>query len=386
MAFTVLSDENVKQLFQGFGPEDVALMSDVLTDALLSYSVGREARYQPHRAAVVRPDGRTGLFMPATTEDGMSVKIVGLPPPSSGSTDLRCVLTVCDGTGRAVGVINAEELTAFRTSLGSILLYRYRERTGNVVVFGAGKQALWHLRLALVLRGDDVARVTVVNRSRRRASELVERLRAMGEASGVGRTDKVAFTVIEATPDGGAPGDDDDSPLRSAVEESDVIFCTTPSTQRLFPAEWLTSRRASAKSRYIAAIGSYKLNMKEIDPAFLRAVTDTPLGAFRPAHGGGGGGGKKGGVIFVDSREACFLEAGELVEAGIPAEKITEVGELADELRKADGAEAELLRGWLADGLVVYKSVGVGIMDLSLGKAILELAGKHKIGTVLADF
>ncbi|KAK2006373.1 shikimate/quinate 5-dehydrogenase [Colletotrichum eremochloae] len=376
MAFTVLSDENVKQLFQGFGPEDVALMSDVLTDAFLSYSVGQEAQYQPHRAAVVRPNGQTGLFMPATMEDGMSVKIVGLPPPSSGSTDLRCVLTVCDGTGKAIGIINAEELTAFRTSLGSILLYRYRKRTGNIVVFGAGKQALWHLRLALVLRGADIARITIVNRSQQRASKLKERLVAMGKASGVGGTDKVTFTVIEATPDS-ASGN---AVLRSAVEESDVIFCTTPSTQRLFPAEWLTSEPASGKSRYISAIGSYKLNMKEIDPAFLRAVIDIPLGAFSSAHGG------KDGVIFVDSREACFLEAGELVEANIPAEKITEVGELADKLRRADEAEAKLLRDWLENGLIVYKSVGIGIMDLSLGKAILELAGKHKIGTLLPDF
>ncbi|GKT41928.1 uncharacterized protein ColSpa_02109 [Colletotrichum spaethianum] len=377
MAFTVLSDQNVKQLFQGFGPEDVALMSDVLTDAFLSYSVGQEAQYQPHRAAVVRPNGQTGLFMPATMEDGMSVKIVGLPPPSSGSTDLRCVLTVCDGTGKAVGIINAEELTAFRTSLGSILLYQYRKRTGNIVVFGAGKQALWHLRLALVLRGSDITNITIVNRSQERAMKLMVRLRTMGQASGVGSTDMVSFTVIEATPDN-AP---DNDLLRHVVEESDVIFCTTPSTQRLFPAEWLTSERGSAKSRYISAIGSYKLNMKEIDPDFLRAVIDTPLGTFGSARGG-----KKDGVVFVDSREACFLEAGELVDAKIPAEKIIEVGEFTDSLRKANEAEAELLRDWLENGLIVYKSVGIGIMDLSLGKVILELAGKHKIGTTLPDF
>ncbi|KAJ0157760.1 Uncharacterized protein CTA2_12647 [Colletotrichum tanaceti] len=378
MAFTVLSDANVKQLFQGFGPDDVALMSDVLTDAFLSYSVGQEAQYQPHRAAVVRPNGQTGLFMPATMDDGMSVKIVGLPPPSSASTGLRCVLTVCDGTGSAIGIVNAEELTAFRTSLGSILLYRYRNQTENVVVFGAGKQALWHLRLALVLRGRDVRTITVVNRSRARASELVERLAAMGKTSGVGATDAVSFTIIEATPDS-APGD---HRLRSAVEDSDVIFCTTPSTQRLFPADWLTSERASAKTRYISAIGSYKLNMKELDPDFLRAVVHTPLGSFTSARGAR----KDGGVIFVDSREACFLEAGELVDAEIPADKITEVGELTHNLREADETEAELLRDWLANGLIVYKSVGVGIMDLSLGKVILELAAKQDIGTTLSDF
>ncbi|KAI8156747.1 hypothetical protein K4K49_007613 [Colletotrichum sp. SAR 10_70] len=378
MAFTVLSDEDVKQLFQNFGPDDVAHMSDVLTDAFLSYSVGQEAQYQPHRAAVVRPDGTTGLFMPATMEGGMSVKVVGLPPPHAAASGLRCVLTVCDGTGRAVGVINAEELTAFRTSLGSILLYRYRQATEKIVVFGAGKQALWHLRLALVLRGGDVKSVTIVNRSGGRARELIERLRQMGAASGVGDCAGVEFSVIEAAP-GTTPADE--SGLRAAVEESDVIFCTTPSNERLFPAEWLTSERATAKTRYIAAIGSYKLNMKEIDPDFLRAVIDTPLGAYAPSQGV-----KKDGVIFVDSREACFLEAGELVEAKIPAEKIVEVGEFTDRLRKAGDDEAKGLKEWLANGLVVYKSVGIGIMDLSLGKVILELAGKHKVGTTLAKF
>ncbi|KAK1687692.1 shikimate/quinate 5-dehydrogenase [Colletotrichum godetiae] len=378
MAFTVLSDNNVKQLFQGFGPEDVALMSDVLTDAFLSYSVGPEAQYQPHRAAVVRPDGTTGLFMPATMEGGMSVKVVGLPPPNSAVSDLRCVLTICDGTGKAVGIINAEELTAFRTSLGSILLYRYRKATANIVVFGAGKQALWHLRLALVLRGKDIKTITIVNRSKERPAKLIERLQVMSKASGVGNTDSVTFTVIEATPDT-APGN---SELRTAVEGSDVIFCTTPSTQRIFPADWLTSERGSAKTRYISAIGSYKLNMKELDADFLRAVVDTPLGAFTSADGGA----KKDGVIFVDSREACFLEAGELVEAKIPAEKIVEVGEFTDTLRKADETEAKLLREWLEKGLVVYKSVGIGIMDLSLGKVILELAAKHQVGTILQEF
>ncbi|TEA00895.1 Uncharacterized protein C8034_v002781 [Colletotrichum sidae] len=378
MAFTVLSDENVKQLFQNFGPDDVAHMSNVLTDAFLSYSIGHEAQYQPHRAAVTRPDGTTGLFMPATMQGGMSVKIVGLPPPQAASTGLRCVLTVCDGTGRAIGVINAEELTAFRTSLGSILLYRHRRETERVVVFGAGKQALWHLRLALVLRGEDVGNITIVNRSEHRAKQLIERLRSMGAASGAGDCSGVNFSIIEAAP-GTTPADE--TALRAAVEQSDVIFCTTPSTERLFPAEWLTSERATAKTRYIAAIGSYKLSMKELDPDFLRAVVDTPLGAYQSSQGG-----ENEGVVFVDSREACFLEAGELVEAKIPAEKITEVGEFTDRLRRADESEAKGLKEWLEKGLIVYKSVGIGIMDLSLGKAILELAGKHNVGTTLQEF
>ena len=33
----------------------------------------------------------------------------------------------------------------------------------RIVVFGAGKQALWHVRLALALRGDEIKHSAIVN-------------------------------------------------------------------------------------------------------------------------------------------------------------------------------------------------------------------------------
>ncbi|CRK16940.1 hypothetical protein BN1723_007893, partial [Verticillium longisporum] len=369
--FTVLSDAAVKALFDAFTAEDVSYMSAVLREAFRAYSRDNEAEHQPHRAAVTRPNGQTSLFMPATTPNGLSVKIVGVPPPRSADAGasgppsaLRCVLTICDAEGRGVGVINAEAFTAFRTSLGSILLYQRRRRTARIVAFGAGKQALWHLRLALLLRGGDIESITVVNRSKRRADDMITQLKGMG--GGSPDADHVQFTVMEADPEATAetPG------LQDTVVGADVIFCTTPSRVELFPAEWFTSEEGRAKKRYIAAIGSYKLDMKEIPPAFLRAMTDTDLG----------------GLLVVDSREACYLEAGEIVEAEVPAERIMEMGQIVHAQEAGDQRVAETLSQKLEDGLVVYKSVGVGIMDLALGKALLELAGKHDVGVEVPDF
>lgn len=386
MAFTVLSDSDVKGLLQSLDKSDVLHMTEVLNDAFWSYSSGNESKYQLHRQAVTRPSGQSALFMPATLPDGLSVKVVSLPPPRPPANEesnlskptLRVVLTICDSTGKGIGVINAEEFTAFRTSLGSMLLYQDRRRTENIVLFGAGKQALYHLRLALMLRGPDIQSITIVNRSQLRAQWLIDRLHQMDHDGHNTSAAHVQFSVLESR----SSGSDYETRLQSAIQQADVIFCTTPSTEALFPAAWLTSDHGRRKKRYVSAIGSYKLDMKEIDPDLLQAITNTVLGTYIPdlQHQA------TGGVIAVDSREACFLEAGEIVEAKVLPEKIVEIGELFNIRRMADQSGQDRLSEWIKDGLVVYKSVGVGIMDLVLGKALIDLARERNVGFRLQDF
>ncbi|KAH7124358.1 hypothetical protein EDB81DRAFT_890466 [Dactylonectria macrodidyma] len=112
--------------------------------------------------------------MPATTQHLIGGKIVGISPSIDPTTiapgtkpppALKNALTICDATGQAMGILNAAELTAFRTALGSMLLYRLRLITENILVFGAGKQALWYIRLSRLLRSQDIRTVTIVNRS-----------------------------------------------------------------------------------------------------------------------------------------------------------------------------------------------------------------------------
>jgi ornithine cyclodeaminase/alanine dehydrogenase-like protein (mu-crystallin family) len=193
-----------------------------------------------------------------------------------------------------------------------------------------------------------------------RAEELVAGLRETG-----GVPAHVALEILEEGEGGG---------LCERVQEADVIFTGVPSTSPLFPAEWLMSEKARGRGRYIAAIGSYRLDMQELDPELLREMA-TPSGLFQEMVWNG--------KVAVDSAEACLVEAGELVKAGIGREGMLEVGTTA-EMRA--GGSTEGLEEWLADGFVVYKSVGVGIMDIAIGSELLELAGEKGVGVRLDDF
>ncbi|KAF9700221.1 hypothetical protein EKO04_001982 [Ascochyta lentis] len=364
MTFTILSDNDVKSILSSLSRQDVSNVADDFLQSLVRYSCRNEAQYQPERAVVKRGE-QGSLFMPATTPQHIGVKIVGIAPsnPTSTSPDakpkpgLQATLTVCDAEGKAVGVLNAAEITAFRTALGSMLLYRLRKRTESIVVFGAGAQARWHIRLALILRGGDIKKITIVNRSKARTQELIEGLQEIGVPS------HVNLDVFQQ-----------DTSLENLVVGADVIFCGVPSTTPLFPAAYLTSEKARQKTRYIAAIGSYRLDMQEIDPELLKIVAD-PQGIFKNKVWRG--------KVAVDSAEGCLAEAGELDRAGIKKEGMLEVGAIQD-LRS--GSNPDGLEEWLADGFVIYKSVGVGIMDIAIGSRLLELAREKGRGVHLDDF
>ncbi|CAN9267879.1 unnamed protein product [Alternaria alternata] len=361
MTFTILSDADVQTLLHNISPSDVQELASALNQALIQYSCNDELPYQPHRANVTRPNGQVSLFMPATTPSSIGVKIVGVapsqtpPPGEKPKPALRSVLTICDELGQAVGVLNAAELTAFRTSLGSMLLYRYRKKTENIITFGAGKQAEWHIRLAILLKGDDIRKITIVNRSSARAKDLVDSL----TQSKVGS--HIKMEVFEEKENG----------LEDLITEADVMFCTTPSTSPLFPASYLLSDSGLSKSRFISAIGSYRLDMQEIDPELLKHITN-PSGPFASqVHQG---------YITVDSIKGCMDEAGELVAAGLKPEQMLEAGKI-DGLREDEGVQK-----WLEEGFVVYKSVGVGIMDIAVGKSLMDLAAEKGVGVHLDSF
>lgn len=230
MPLTVLTDDEVRKLLYSLTKEDVLELQQSLADALHYYSTATEedsngccSSLQPLRTALKR-NGQTTLFMPASSNDGLGVKIVTLSEPgtkkvdmtslksfdslsisdastqsstatstkvppesfqSSQSTTPKGSLTLLsrDGTPRAF--INAEELTAFRTALASTMLFKKRANVHDVSVFGAGKQAYWHVRLALLLRGPEIHHLNIINRSFESAHNLVERLYRPHDEPGV---------------------------------------------------------------------------------------------------------------------------------------------------------------------------------------------------------
>lgn len=76
--------------------------------------------------------------------------------------------------------------------------------------------------------------------------------------------------------------------------------------------------------------------------------------------------------VYVDSREACLQEAGEIIMGGIPKTQLVELGEVFPS--GTDGINATNGRN------VVYKSVGIGYMDLVVGKKLLDFAKEEGLG------
>jgi ornithine cyclodeaminase/alanine dehydrogenase-like protein (mu-crystallin family) len=112
----------------------------------------------------------------------------------------------------------------------------------------------------------------------------------------------------------GAEGLEAGSPEHQAevarlVAAADAIFCTTPATAPLFPARDLIE---SGRSSFVTAIGSYKPHMLELDPELLKYA------AGSNKH------------VIVDTREGVLEEAGEVIQGGISAEQLLELGELFD--------------------------------------------------------
>jgi ornithine cyclodeaminase/alanine dehydrogenase-like protein (mu-crystallin family) len=366
MAFTVLSDTDVKSLLANLTTQDLKSISSALQRAFVAYSLENEGQYQPHRASVTRPNGQSALFMPATTPSSLGAKIIGVPPADAKGKEIRGAIVLCDQDGKATGILNASEITAFRTALGSMVIFEGRKKVGKVVVFGAGKQALWHVKLALLLRQKDIKRITIINRTKERSEEMIKELKQEGRLS--------EGTEVEAFDSGRL---DHDEVLKKSVQEADVIFATTPSKMPLFPASYMEEAFISGRGPYISTIGSYKPDMSEMDPQLFRNLVTSRSG-YNPR-------GEAGGVIVVDTKEGCFVEAGEIIQGKIEAGQIIEVGEVLD-LRGGQAQQNHRLGEWLEDGLIVYKSVGMGIMDLAVSNRFIELAREKEIGTTLTEF
>ncbi|EXJ80608.1 hypothetical protein A1O3_06891 [Capronia epimyces CBS 606.96] len=332
----VLRDGDVLGLLSSLSREEaqrlLSRLHDVLREFSQSKAAGPEERtiHQPERETIATRLGNTSLFMPSSITTSTGVKVVTI---SSGG--LKGSINVFAPAGELLGVLNAEEVTAFRTSLAVMIAYvRYPHPKTKVVVFGAGRQAEWHVQLALLL--GDVRQVTVVNRSSaRRMERLFEQLRK--------RYPRTEFRLLLKT----GAGPDYDTQLRSRLADSEVIFCCTPATTPHFPHSYL-----DRKSRFISLIGSYKPSMQEVDK-------DTLL---------------SGDCIYVDTKEGCLVEAGELIKANVSADQLVEIGELHDD---------SLLR---PNGNLVFKCVGMGIMDLVIARELLAMAKEKELGLRVDDF
>ena len=366
----------------------------------------------------------------------------------------RGALTIMSHTGQPTGFLNAEEVTAFRTALASTLLLCRRSRLKSLTVFGAGKQAYWHIRLALLLRGHTIKHINIINRKLSiRTKTLLRSFLLVNQATKAheGWTN-AKFAIM--SPEYG----EYDRLIKEQLRAADAIIMTVPSTEPLFDHLILTSTEGRKKGRLLIAIGSYKPHMIEVPKEMvLQAVRPTHDHRHFHRHAA------EGGVIVVDTLAGCLKGAGEVIQAGLSPMQLVEVGELVMlenqsnspddsesssisdldiekmnlEMRSStsvDGSMASVMREnstaslgssrrsgslsrafsskslgsgkykrsssvdssktakddamsrWLSTGNVIYKSVGLGLMDLTVGGDLVRLARERGIGTTIQDF
>lgn len=335
----LIREPEVYQALSSLSRPQFARFLDTLSATLVQYShehyyeKSDKLIHQPLRSSIVTNNNDTTLFMPSSDTQNTGIKIITLP--SKGDT--AGVNVLLSPLGQILGLVPASQVTAFRTALTTMCLFARVTHIPkqHIVVFGSGKQVEWHIRLALLVAPEEVSTITIVNRGRQRLDQLQKNV--LNSLQSEYTQVKFHLVAKEDTPELG-------SVLQHYLEFSDAIFCCTPSTAPLFSFSALAS---SPKRRFISLIGSYKPHMKEID-------TDTLLSGT--------------GQIFVDSKEACLEESGELIDAQVKEDQLIEIGK---HLASDEPSYPE--------GNVVLKCVGMGIMDLVISRLLLEVAKESNL-------
>ena len=321
----VLSQKDVRRAVS------MAQAIEIVKGAFAQLSAGKAVVPIRTQLEVAKHAGIT-LFMPAYLQesDDLGVKIVSVFPRNleMGLPTIQALVAVVDAeTGRPAAVMDGTYLTALRTGAASgaatDLLARADAR--GAAVFGAGVQGRTQLEAVCQVR--DIEKAWVYDLNQQAAEKYVEEMRRRG---------------------GRIPGDITvaSSPTE-AVREADVICTATTATSPVFADADLKT------GVHINAVGAFTPEMQEV-----------PEDTIKRAR------------LVVDSREACWAEAGDLI---IPCDKgliskndiYAELGEIAAGTKHGRESDAEV---------TFFKSVGNAVQDVSVARKVLEEAGRLGLG------
>ncbi|KAG5634524.1 hypothetical protein H0H81_001651 [Sphagnurus paluster] len=313
----------------------------------------------PHRTSIPT-ENHTALFMPARIAHpdlrGTTMKAVCVPRNSGDTRGLPASTIVLDeDTGAVKAIVNARNLTALRNAAGSLLstnLVGIHAPT-SITTFGAGKQIEAHLVLH-IRSFPSLTTCTLVNRSlNARVHDLRNRLAA--------HFPHVTFAAIAYSYSTAAKKSSQGVEVEAAVRAASLVICATSSTMPLFAAAWVSP------GTHVILIGSYTPAMREVERTLVRQAVKS--------HG-----------LLVDSREACAVEAGELIDAGVTSEEVREIGEF---VAIGEGGEVTLMPLRKAQGsnsITMFKSVGVGLQDVAIACAVVEKADSMSFGSRILGY
>ena len=274
----------------------------------------------PQRIHINNDDSSaTYLFMPSLSKKlgRVACKYVGVCNDNAkiGLASINGIFMLADSkTGVVESILDAASLTAVRTAaISAASVDVLADDNAKIVsIFGSSTQAESQIRAVCSIR--NIEKVYLFYRTKEKAEKLKNRLSNLG-------------VDIELSDD------------RSCLEISDIIITATNTIKPLFGSN---KQERFKDGVHISAIGSFKPNMQEVGECVYRDF-----------------------VIFVDHKESCIKESGDII---LPLSKnlikedcINEIGNLlSNNLHSYKHAKT------------IFKSVGNAAFDLYVADYILK--------------
>jgi len=244
--------------------------------------------------------------------------------PAQGLPLLRALILVMDAAnGAPLAIMNGATVTAIRTGAasGAATDLLARKDAAVAAIFGAGTQGRAQLEGICAVR--PIRQALIYDPNPQRAGDFALEM-----------SERLSIPVRAAK-------------LPAALREADIICCATSSAQPVFADKDV---KAGA---HINAIGSYKPQKREVPGETVQRAR-----------------------VFVDQKEHCLQEAGDLIiplREGLIGEEhiLAEIGEILSGKKPGRKSDSEI---------TLFKSVGNAVQDLVAAAKILETAREMKLG------
>ena len=312
MPTLLLSKDVIRDLLK------IADVMKVVEDVFKSFDQGRASMPPKAYLAVERGDFRA---MPAAIPGAAGLKWVN-SHPQNPSRDLPTVMAILvyndPDTGYPLAVMDATEMTAYRTAATSAIASKYLARPDSHIlgIIGAGRQAYMHILAHAEIF--DLKQIKVFDHSIPTSEKLIYSL--------------PDFPIKKSSPEDTA--------------SADIICTLTPSRKPIVKREWVMP------GTHINAVGADAAGKEELDPSIL----------------------KESIVVVDDIRQA--RTAGEI---NVPIrQKLFTV----DDVYATLGELIVGKKRSRTDGNVIsiFDSTGVAIEDVATAKLIYEKARDRGIG------
>ena len=269
------------------------------------------------------PDA-TMLLMPAWVPDEYSgVKVANVVPGNSdrGLPAVSAQYLLCSArTGEMLALIDGGELTARRTAAASALAARYlaREDAGHLLIVGTGRLAPNLVGAHMAVR--PISKITIWGRSQHKAADFARQISA---------TYSINVAVAEE--------------LEAALAEADIISAATLSNDPLVKGALVKP------GAHVDLVGAFKPSMRESDDDLIKRAD-----------------------LFVDTRDGCLVEGGDIVQP-LKAGLITPEDIRADLYDLCRGTHPGRQSN---DAVTLFKSVGAALEDLAGAMLAYKTASK----------